>query len=222
MADRTIRVALCDDHAVVRSGLRRLLEDQPDLTVVGEAGTAEQAAAVAAEQLPDVFVMDLGLRGTSGFDATTLVLQASPETRVLVLTAHDDVAYLRKAFQAGAKGYLVKDVADIELVLAIRRVASGGEFVDPSLGAALLAPGAGPTPRPGGPGGDLSQRELDTLRLVGLGYTNAQIAERLCVSVRTVETHRAHLQQKLGLRTRADLVTYARQHGLLEDGDSPP
>lgn len=219
MVERVITVALCDDHAVVRSGLRRLLEDQPDVLVVGEAGTAEDAAEVARSHRPDVFVMDLGLRGASGFEATRMVVEASPDTRVLVLTAHDDVAYLRKAFQAGAKGYLVKDVADIELVLAIRQVAAGGEFVDPSLGAALLTSDP-PATRPGGPGGELSHRELEALRLVGLGFTNAQIAERLYVSVRTVETHRAHLQQKLGLKTRADLVKYARDAGLLDGPDS--
>jgi len=221
LADQAITVALCDDHGVVRSGLRRLLDDEADIRVVGEAGSAEQAAAVAAAERPNVFVMDLGLPGTSGFEATRMVVEASPATRVLVLTAHDDIAYLRKAFQVGAKGYLVKDVADLELVLAIRQVAAGEEFVDPSLGAALLAPDA-PGPRPGGPGGELSERELEVLRLVGLGYTNAEIAEALYVSVRTVETHRAHLQHKLGLKTRADLVRYARDVGLLEDGDPTP
>lgn len=220
MAEPVITVALCDDHAVVRSGLRRLLEDQPDLAVVGEAGTAAQATEVAREHRPDVFVMDLGLPGESGFEATRSVISASPATRVLVLTAHDDVAYLRKAFAAGAKGYLVKDIADVELAMAIRRVAGGGEFVDPSLGAALLAPES-TSARPGGPGGQLSDRELETLRLIGLGYTNAQIAERLYVSVRTVETHRAHIQQKLALTTRADLVKYARDQGLLDDEPTP-
>jgi len=210
-----IRVALCDDHAVVRSGLARIVADEPDLEVVGEAGTAEEAIAVARAERPDVFVMDLGLPGTSGIEATRRIAEASPPTAILVLTVHDDVAYLRKAFDAGARGYLVKDAADVELVLAIRQVASGEEYVHPRLGAALLSPGA--TGRVVGPGGELSERELEVLRLVALGNTNTEIAGELYVSVRTVETHRAHVQQKLGIKARADLVRYAREHGLLAD-----
>lgn len=210
-----IRVALCDDHAVVRSGLRRILADEADLDVVGEVGNAADAVAVAVAEQPDVFVMDLGLPGTNGIDATRQVVAASPTTAVLVLTVHDDVAYLRRAFDAGARGYLVKDAADVELVLAVRRVASGDEYVHPSLGAALLAPEAA-SARPSGPGGELSEREADVLRMVALGHTNADIAAELYVSVRTVETHRAHVQQKLGLKARADLARVARDFGLID------
>lgn len=212
-----IRVALCDDHAVVRSGLARILDETTGLEVVGEAGTAEEAVTLARAERPDVFVMDLGLPGTSGIEATRRVADASPETKILVLTVHDDVAYLRKAFDAGARGYLVKDAADVELVLAIRQVASGEEYVHPRLGAALLTPSA--TGRVAGPGGELSEREREVLRLVALGHTNAEIAAELYVSVRTVETHRAHVQQKLGIKARADLVRYAREHGLLEEDE---
>jgi DNA-binding NarL/FixJ family response regulator len=212
-----IRVALCDDHAVVRSGLARIVADEPGLEVVGQAGTAEEAVAIARAENPDVFVMDLGLPGTSGIEATRRVVEVSPNTKTLVLTVHDDVAYLRKAFDAGARGYLVKDAADVELVLAIRQVAAGEEYVHPRLGAALLSPGA--TGRVAGPGGELSERELEVLRLVALGNTNAQIAADLYVSVRTVETHRAHVQQKLGIKTRADLVRYSREHGLLDEDE---
>ncbi len=219
MAER-IRVALCDDHAIVRSGLRRILAEQADLEVVGEAGNAAEAVAVAAGARPDVFVMDLGLPGAGGVEATAGVLEASPSTKVLVLTVHDDVAYLRRAFQAGATGYLVKDAADVELVMAVRHVARGGEYVDPAMGAALLTAGT-TRPRAGGPGGELSEREIEVLRLVALGYTNAQIASELYVSVRTVESHRAHLQQKTGLKTRAELVRFAREAGLLGDGAGP-
>lgn len=211
-----IRVALCDDHAVVRSGLRNILADEADVEVVGEAGNAADAVAVAAAEQPDVFVMDLGLPATNGIEATRQVLAASPATAVLVLTVHDDVAYLRRAFDAGARGYLVKDAADVELVLAVRSVASGDEYVHPSLGAALLAPEAA-SARPSGPGGVLSEREVDVLRMVALGHTNADIAAELHVSVRTVETHRAHVQQKLGLKARADLVRVARDFGLVGD-----
>lgn len=216
-----IRVALCDDHAVVRSGLARIVADEPGLEVVGQAGTADEAVAVARAERPDVFVMDIGLPGPSGIEATRRVVEVSPDTKTLVLTVHDDVAYLRKAFDAGARGYLVKDAADVELVLAIRQVAAGEEYVHARLGAALLSPVA--TRRVAGPGGELSERELEVLRLVALGHTNAAIADDLFVSVRTVETHRAHVQQKLGIKARADLVSYAREHGLLDvDGGIAP
>jgi two-component system response regulator NreC len=218
VADRVIRVALCDDHAVVRSGLRRILQDEPDMEVVGEAGTGAEAVDVARDCRPDVFVMDLGLPGGSGVGATREVRAVSPATRVLVLTVHDDVAYLRKAFDAGASGYLVKEAADVELVQAVRLVARGERYVYPTLGAALLDPG-GERHRLVGPGGELSDREVDVLRLFALGHTNAEIAKVLYVSVRTVETHRAHIQQKLGDPSRAELVELARQAGLLDVGD---
>ena len=212
----TVTVALCDDHSVVRSGLRRILADEAGIEVVGEAGNAADAVALAAEARPQVFVMDLGLPGTSGIEATAQVRAASPETAVLVLTVHDDVAYLRRAFEAGATGYLVKDAADVELVMAVRHVAAGDQYVHPSLGAALLSPDAA-TDRPSGPGGELSDREIEVLRLVALGLTNADIAEDLYVSVRTVETHRAHVQHKLGVKSRADLVRIARQYDLITE-----
>lgn len=214
-----IRVALCDDHAVVRSGLRRILDAEADMEVVGEAGTAAVAVEVAAATHPDVFVMDLGLPDASGIVATAGVREASPITRVVVLTVHDDVAYLRRAFEAGADGYLVKDAADVDLVHAVRVVAAGGQYVHPTLGAALMAPPGGSV-RPRGPGGELSEREVDVLRLVALGHTNAEVAEELFISVRTVETHRAHIGQKLGAHTRAELVEAARAAGLL-GGNAP-
>jgi DNA-binding NarL/FixJ family response regulator len=212
-----IRVALCDDHGVVRSGLRHILDDEDDIVVEGDAGNAEDAVAIARAERPDVFVMDLGLPGTGGITATRQVREASPSTVVLILTVHDDVGYLRKAFDAGASGYLVKEAADVELVQAVRTVAAGGQYVHPSLGAALLAPEAA-HPKLAGPGGELSEREQEVLRLIALGLTNAEIGERLYVSVRTVETHRAHIHQKLNLKTRAELVGFARDAGLLEEG----
>lgn len=219
MADR-IRIALCDDHAVVRSGLRAILEAEADLEVVGESGTAAEAVALAREAQPDVFVMDIGLPDRSGIAATADVCQASPATRVLVLTVHDDVTYLRRAFDAGAVGYLVKEAADVELVQAVRQVAAGKQYVHPSLGAALLAREVA-TARPAGPGGELSEREVEVLRLIAGGLTNAEIAARLYVSVRTVETHRAHIHQKLDVRTRAGLVRVAREAGVLPAGETP-
>lgn len=216
----TIRVVLCDDHALVRAGLRRILDEEDDFHVIGEAGTAEEAVALAKAAQPDVIVMDLGLPDANGIDATKRIVAVSPRTNVLVLTVHDDVAYLRKAFDAGARGYLVKDAADVELVLAIRQVATGAEYVHPRLGAILLT--TSPGHHVGGPGGELSERELEVLRLVALGHTNAEIAGKLYVSVRTVETHRAHVQQKLGIKARADLVRHAREYGLLNEGDQGP
>ena len=216
-----VRVALCDDHAVVRSGLRRILDAEADLEVVGEAGSVREAVAVAETCRPDVFVMDLGLPDGSGIAATNEVVRVSPATRVLVLSVHDDVAYLRRAFEAGAVGYLVKEAADVELVQAVRQVAGGKRYVHPSLGAALLAPDAAPA-RLGGPGGELSDRELEVLRMMALGLTNAEIGQRLSVSVRTVETHRSHIHQKLNVRNRAELVRRAKQAGLLEVDEPGP
>ena len=218
MAEK-IRIALCDDHTVVRSGLRRILEGQPDLDVVGEAGSADEAVEMARDAQPDVFVMDLSLPDRSGIAATADVLAVSPTTRVLVLTVHDDVAYLRRAFDAGASGYIVKDAADVELVQAVRQVAAGKQYVHPTLGAALLAPDAASV-RPAGPGGELSEREVEVLGLIANGLTNTEIGERLFVSVRTVETHRAHIHEKLNVRTRAELVRAAREAGILEAGES--
>lgn len=218
MAD-LIRVALCDDHAIVRSGLRRILEAEPDLEVVAEAGTADEAVAAARDTEPDVFVMDIGLPDRNGITATVEVCKVSPATKVLVLTVHDDVAYLRRAFDAGAAGFLVKEAADIELVQAVRQVAKGKQYVHPILGAALLAPDAA-TARPAGPGGELSQREVEILGLIANGLTNGEIAKQLYVSVRTVETHRAHIHQKLDVRTRAELVRIAREAGIPAD-ESP-
>ena len=213
MADR-IRVALCDDHGVVRAGLRAILAGEGDLEVVGEAGSVAEATRLAADEHPDVFVLDLNLPDGDGLEATRAIAGLSPTTKVLILTVHDDVAYLRRAFDAGAAGYLIKDAADLELVLAVRRVAAGDRYVHPSLGAALVANDNRPSAS--GPGGALSGRETEVLRLIAQGYTNAQAAQELFVSVRTIETHRAHIQQKLGVRSRAELVRAAREAGLLE------
>lgn len=209
-----LRVALCDDHAVVRAGLRAILSTEPDIEVVSESGTVAQAVAAAERVKPDVFVMDVNLPDGSGLDAASSITQLSPETRVVVLTVHEDVAYVRRAFEAGASGYLIKEAADFELVTAIREVAAGRRYVHPRLGAELLgAPQPGPM-RIAGPGGELSDREIEVLRLLARGYTNAQAADELFVSIRTIESHRAHIQQKLNVRTRADLIRASRAAGL--------
>lgn len=213
----TIRVALCDDHAVVRTGLRTILAVEPDIDVIGDASTVAEAVALAEKEQPDVFLMDVNLPDGNGIDATRTITELSPGTRVVVLTVHDDVAYLRRAFDAGVSGYLIKEAADLELVLAVREVAAGRRYVHPRLGAELLDTQGEASARLSGPGGELSDREIDVLRLIARGYTNAQAADELYVSVRTVETHRAHLHQKLGVRDRADLVRAAREAGLLDD-----
>lgn len=221
MAEGPIRVALCDDHRVIRSGLRRILEAEPDIEVVGEAGSAEECLAVARDARPDVMVLDIGLPGTNGIEVARLLGEAGATARILMLTVHDDVAYLRKAFEAGASGYLVKEAADIELVLAVRQVAAGRQYVHPSLGAALLT--QEPAPRPAAaPASDLSERETEVLRMIALGHTNAEIAAALFLSVRTVESHRAHIQQKLGVRNRSELVAYAHEAGVLGRGPGHP
>jgi DNA-binding NarL/FixJ family response regulator len=213
----TIRVALCDDHNVVRAGLRTILSVEKDLDVVGEAGTIADAIALAEQARPDVFLMDVNLPDGNGLDATRTVRERSPNTQVVILTVHDDVSYLRKAFAAGVSGYLIKEAADLELVLAVREVAAGRRYVHPRLGAELLEGPSDEGTALQGPGGELSEREIDVLRLIASGYTNAQAADELHVSVRTVESHRAHIQQKLGVRNRADLVRAARDAGLLEN-----
>lgn len=209
-------VVLVDDHHLIRSGLRRLLEDDTDVVVVGEAATASDAEIMAAALQPAVLVLDIGLPDRSGLSALHEIRRAAPETRILMLTVHDDVGYLRKAFEAGASGYLPKDAADVELPLAIHTVAAGRRYVHPALGAELLDASPGEGDRLSGPGGTLSIREGDVLRLVALGHTNVEIARTLFLSERTVETHRAHIRQKLGVETQAQLVEVARQSGLLD------
>jgi two-component system response regulator NreC len=211
-----ITVVLADDHAVVRSGLRLLLERTGDLEVVSEAGTAADALRTVLGHKPRVLVLDLNMPGElSSLDAISRVPDASPETRVVVLTMQEDPEFARRALRAGAAGYVLKEAADTELVEAIRRAAAGETYLTPSLGAALAAA----PPAPAGPPDDLTQREVEVLRLIALGHTNTEIAGQLYLSVRTVESHRARIQQKLRLSTRAELVRYALDHQLLEPED---
>jgi len=210
----TIRVLVCDDHALVRSGLRRLLESEPSFAVVGEADDAEQAVARLAELRPDVLLLDVVMPGRSGIEALADLHDASPDTRVLVLSMQDDPSYVRQAFAAGAHGYLVKEAADADLVQAIHDVANGHRYVHPSLGARLAALDADAHQR--AESDPLSEREHEVLRLLALGHTNQEIAKLLCISVRTAESHRARIMQKLRLSSRAELVRYALASGVLE------
>jgi two-component system, NarL family, response regulator NreC len=205
----TTSVVLVDDHVVVRSALRVLLEAEEDLEVVGEAGTAAEAVRSCGDHEPDVLVLDLNLPGEPGLAAIPKIREASPETRIVVLTMQDDPAFAREALQAGVLGYVLKEAADDELVNAIRMAAGGRTYLQPELGARLAAEPP--------PSGDLlSERELEVLRLIALGHTNAEVAEEIVLSVRTVESHRARIQQKLRLSKRSELVRYALEHGLLE------
>ena len=212
----SIRVLLVDDHAVVRSGLRLLLDAQDDIETVGEAGDAREAVFELRSAEPDVVVMDIGLGGgKSGIEATSDLLKEAPAVKVLMLSMQDDPRYVREAFAAGASGYVLKEAADNELVKAVREVAAGGRYVDPALGARIAAADAEAART--AEADPLSDREREVLRLLVLGHTNQEIAKTLFISVRTAETHRAHIMQKLRLTTRAELVRYAMQQGLLEE-----
>jgi two-component system, NarL family, response regulator NreC len=210
-----IRVILADDHRMVRTGLGLLLEAEQCIEVVAEAGDVDGALRAVLGHRPDVLVLDLNMPGTqTALEALPLVRESSPRTATVVLTMQEDPEYARRALRAGALGYVLKEAADAELVEAVRRAADGQPYLNPSLGARL----AGMPEQPTGPPDNLSERELEVLRLLALGHTNAEIGLQLFLSVRTVETHRAHVQQKLGRVTRAELVRYALDHGLLDSG----
>jgi two-component system, NarL family, response regulator NreC len=211
----SIKILLVDDHAVVRSGLRLLIDAEEDLETVAEAGTARDAVFEARKHKPDVILMDIGLPDRSGVDVTPEVLKEAPKAKVLVLSMEDDPSYVREAFSAGASGYVLKEAADSELVTALRQVAAGERYVHPTLGARMATAEAEEAAR--ADADPLSDREREVLRLLALGHTNQEIAQMLFISVRTAETHRAHIMQKLRLTTRAELVRYALAQGLLEE-----
>jgi two-component system response regulator NreC len=211
-AGSEITIVLADDHAVVRDGLRMLLVAEEDMDVVAEAGDVEAAKRFVLGHKPTVLVLDLNMPGGSSLEAIPRVAEISPNTAVVVLTMQEDPAFAREALQAGARGYVLKHAAGTELVQAIRAAAGGGTWLNPDLGARMAA-----TPdSPGGALAELSDRELEVLRLIALGHTNNEVAEQLFLSVRTVETHRAHIQQKLGRSSRAELVRYALDNDLIE------
>jgi two-component system response regulator NreC len=204
-----IRIVLADDHAVVRSGLRMVLESESDLEVVAEAGDVESARRYVRGHHPDVLVLDLNMPGGSSLEAIPEIRAESPKTQIVVLTMQQEPAFAREALGGGALGYVLKEAADDELVEAVRRAAAGESYLTPRLGARIASE------PPPGPPDDLSDRELDVLRLIALGHTNSEIAGQLYLSVRTVETHRSHIQQKLRVSTRAELVGYALERGLI-------
>ena len=214
--DAKIRVLIVDDHAVLRSGLHLLLDAQTGIEVVGEAGDVKEAVFEARDKKPDVVLMDVVMPGQTGIEGVPLVLKEAPEAKVLVLSMQDDPRYVHEAFAAGAVGYILKEAVDAEVVGAIQRVAAGDHYVHPALGARLIAVEAQEKARE--EADPLSDREREVMRLLALGHTNQEIAKMLYISVRTAETHRAHIMQKLRLSTRAELVRYAIDQGLLEEG----
>jgi two-component system response regulator NreC len=203
-------VVLADDHRVVRTGLRMLLDAEVDIEVVAEAGDVEATERAVLTYGPNVLVLDLNMPGEESLPAIPRLRASAPRTAIVVLTMQDDPAFAREALRTGAIGYVLKDAADTELVHAIRLAAEGRTYLHPELGARIAA--APPTP-PGPPDG-LSEREVEVLRMIANGHSNSEIAGQLYLSVRTIESHRAHIQQKTRRSTRAELVSYAREHGI--------
>jgi two-component system response regulator NreC len=204
-------IVIADDHSVVRSGLRMLLDAEPDLEVVAEAGDVDAARRYVRGHRPAVLILDLNMPGEPSLEAIPGLCEEFPGTKIVVLTMQDDPAFAREAMRAGALGYVLKEAADAELVEAVRTAAGGGTYLHPRLGARLAS-----EPDRNVESDGLTDREREVLSLIALGHTNSEIAKQLYLSVRTVESHRAHIQQKLGLQSRAELVRYALDNGLIE------
>lgn len=213
-----IRIVLVDDHAVLRAGLTALLNAEADMTVVGEAGDGAASLPVVADRQPDVVLLDINMPNMGGLEALGELRKVAPKSRVLILTMHDDQTYLRQALSQGAAGYVLKQAADTELLTAIRTVYHGGAFLHPSHAQALLSPNPIAASGPSSTSEDisiLSERELEVLKLIALGHANKEIAEMLYLSVKTVETYKTRIMEKLNLTSRAALVRFALKHGLL-------
>jgi two-component system response regulator NreC len=211
---RPVTLVLADDHAVVRSGLRLLLEAEPGHRVVAEAATADDALRYTRAHQPSVLVLDLMMPGRPSLEVIPEIREAAPDTGVVVLTMQEDRAFAREALRAGALGYVLKEAADEELLLAVRLAAEGDTYLNPRLGARLAAEPLAPA----GPSDTLTDREVEVLRLIALGHTNGEIASRLYLSVRTIESHRSHIQRKLGRTSRSELVRYALERGFVAAG----
>lgn len=207
-AAATIRIVLADDHTVVRSGLQLLLDNEPDFEVVAQASDVDSARRYVRGHHPRVLVLDLNMAGELSIGSIPQIREESPDTQIVVLTMQTEPAFAREALAAGALGYVLKDAAEHELVEAVRNAAAGESYLNPRLGARIAA-------EPPGPPDDLSKREVEVLTMIAHGHTNTEIAEQLYLSVRTVETHRSHIQQKLRLTTRSELVGYAIERGLI-------
>ena len=217
MTDDIMQILIVDDHAILRSGLRLLIDAQPTLNVVGEAGSGADAVTQARALQPDLILLDLSMPDGDGLSIIATLRSVAPQARILILTMHDDTSHLRQALDAGASGYVLKNAVDQELLMAIRAVRRGETYVHSAmtqkLVEALTQPAAA---NPADPWADLSEREFEVMKLVALGYTNAEIAQEIHLSVKTVESYRSRGLVKLGLETRAQLVQSALQHGHLE------
>jgi len=210
-----INVLIADDHAIVRTGLRALLRSEPGLQLAGEATGGYEAIELVGKTRPDVLILDLSMPDLDGIAVTRQLKPEYPDLRILILTVHEDEAMLREAIRAGASGYIVKHAAEAELIAAIKAIRHGDLYVDPAMLRVLLVESAKPKMEDPASPDPLTPRETDVLKLIVQGYTNRQVGEELGISVRTVEGHRANLLEKLGLRTRVELVRYARDRGLI-------
>ena len=214
------RIVIADDHGTMREGLRLLLNSQPDLEVVGEAGDGREAIRLACQLAPDVLLMDISMPGMNGLDATKKIKEQCPNIRVLTLTRHSDDGFLKQLLAAGASGYALKLSSADDLMRAIRTVSAGGTYIDPAVAGKLVSSAAraahkpGPTPRV-----DLTEREEEVLRMIAWGHSNKEIATRLNLSVKTIEAHKANAMQKLNMTGRIDIVRYAVLRGWLSDSD---
>lgn len=211
-----IRVLIVDDHGLFRAGLRALLEQKSEYSVVGEAADGESAVRLAGELQPDLILMDVSMSGLSGIEATRRIRESCPKTRVLALTVHEDDGMLHEMIRAGANGYIIKRAVESELVNAIQVVTQGYIYVYPAMTRALFKDLSPADPAKHAEQDALTPREIDVLKLLARGYTNRQIAQELCISPRTVEGHRSSLVGKLGLRSRVDLINYAEEHGIID------
>jgi two-component system, NarL family, response regulator NreC len=215
-----IRIFIVDDHILLRAGIKAFLKDAPGIEVVGDTGRAEEAIQLAEAIQPDVVLLDISMPGMGGIEATHQIINVCPNAHVLILTVHEDVNILREAIQAGAAGYILKRAVEAELVSAIQAVARGDLYIYPAMTRALLIEKTKtPTQKSTSDNELLTGREMDVLRLIVRGHTNREIANLLNLSVRTIETHRANMLNKLGLHSRVDLVQYATEHNLFEEKD---
>lgn len=212
----SIRIVIADDHGVLRAGLRALLSAEPDIEVAADVGDGYRLLDVAKQVRPDIVLLDISMPGPGGVELIRQLRRSQPDLRVLILTVHEDEGLLQEAIAAGAAGYVIKRAVESELINAIHAVHRGDIYIHPAMTRALLRDVLPPREAKEPPREPLSPREIEVLKLIALGYTNRQIAEALTISVRTVESHRANIRDKLGLHSRVDLVRYAREHGLIQ------
>jgi len=213
-----LRIVIADDHQMFRQGLTTLINSEPDMEVIGEAGTGRTAVRLAQELKPDVVVMDISMPELNGLEATAHLKQSLPEVKILVLTRHTDDSYLKQSLQAGINGYILKNSAASELIRAIRQAMAGNTYIDPGMTQQIVETAVGRRPMSGPEAQKtLSRREEDVLRETAKGYANKEIAAHLGISIKTVETHRSKAMQKMGMASRIDIVRYARLQGWLDD-----